>query len=170
MGSNQHSPEYRFCPECGGGLEKRKAKENEPSRLICQGCGFILYLDPKVVACTIVQNENKIVLLRRGIAPQKGKWVMPGGYVDRGERVESAALRETREECGLDIGITGLHGVYSYSGYVPVVIVYLAEYISGELSPRDETLEAGWFGKKDIPWNDLAFQSTLDAVKDFYRK
>jgi 8-oxo-dGTP diphosphatase len=168
LGSNQQNPEYRFCPECGGHLKDRITKENEPSRLICQNCDFVLYLDPKVVACAIVQYEEKIVLLRRGIAPQKGKWVMPGGYVDRGEKVEDAALRETKEECGLDIEITDLHGIYSYSGYVPVVVVYLARCLSGNLSPRDETLEARWFGKHEIPWEELAFQSTVDAIKDLY--
>jgi ADP-ribose pyrophosphatase YjhB (NUDIX family) len=169
LGSNQQNPQYRFCPECGGQLKKREIKENEPPRPVCRDCGFVLYLDPKVVACTIVRHEGKIVLLRRGINPQKGKWVMPGGYVDRGEKVEHAALRETKEECGLDIEIVDLHGLYSYPGYVPVVVVYLARCLSGNLSPRDETLEARWFAENEIPWEELAFQSTVDAIKDLYR-
>ena len=170
MCTNQHNPRYKFCPECGGRLDERRKKDNEHPRLTCQECGFVLYLDPKLVACVIVQHNGKIVLLRRGISPQKGKWVTPGGYVDRGERVEDAAIRETREECGLDVEITGLHGIYSYTGYVQVVVVYLARYLSGTLAPMDETLEARWFDKQEIPWQELAFQSTVDAIKDLYEQ
>ena len=143
-------------------------KENEPLRPVCQKCGFVFYLDPKVVVCALIQHEGKVVLLRRGINPEKGKWVMPGGYVDRGERLEDAVLRETKEECGLDIEITDLHGIYSYTGYIPVVAIYLARCLSGNLSAGDETLEARWFGEHEIPWDELAFQSTVEAIKDFY--
>jgi ADP-ribose pyrophosphatase YjhB (NUDIX family) len=113
--------------------------------------------------------DGKIVLLKRGISPQKGKWVIPGGYVDRGEEVEAAAVRETREECGLEIRIERLLGVYSYPGYIPVMVVYVAQYVSGELIAGDETLETGLFSEDRIPWENLAFQSTVDALKDFYK-
>ena len=167
MGTRDHGPEFRFCPECGGGLRPLKLKKSEPYRLVCSACGFVFYLDPKVVACSILELDSRIVLLKRGINPQKGKWVMPGGYVDRGEEVPAAAIRETEEECRLKIRIKDLLGVYSYADQVPVVIVYLAEYISGELMPADETLEAGWFSRRDIPWDDLAFRSTKDALRDY---
>ena len=169
MGINQHNTEFRFCPVCGGPLKPLKLKENERSRLVCSACDFIFYLDPKVVACSILMMDGKIVLLKRGINPQKGKWVLPGGYVDRGEEVEAAAIRETREECGLRTRIERLLGIYSYPELIPVVIVYVAQYISGDLVAGDETLEAGLFSKDRIPWQDLAFQSTVDALKDFYK-
>jgi 8-oxo-dGTP diphosphatase len=169
LGINQHNAEFRFCPVCGGELKSLKLKENERTRLVCSACDFIFYLDPKVVACSILMMDSKVVLLKRGISPQKGKWVIPGGYVDRGEEVEAAAIRETKEECGLRTRIEGLLGIYSYTGHVPVVIVYVAQYISGELTPGDETLEAGLFSKDRIPWQELAFQSTKDALKDFFK-
>jgi len=84
-------------------LHSKALKPEEPDRLVCSTCDFIFYLDPKVVACSIVEMEGRIVLLKRAIDPQKGKWVLPGGYVDRGEEVKAAALRETEEECGLKI-------------------------------------------------------------------
>ncbi len=168
MGTQNTHPEFRFCPECGGKLRHSELKTGEPQRLVCSVCGFVFYLDPKVVACSILELDEKIVLLKRGINPKKGKWVMPGGYVDRGEEVRSAAIRETEEECGLKIEIRDLLGVYSYSDHVPVVIVYLAKYVSGELAPQDETLEARWFSKSEIPWNDLAFRSTKDALSDYF--
>lgn len=161
--------EFSFCPVCGGKLKDLVLKENERSRLVCSACDYVFYLDPKVVACSILMMDGKIVLLKRGISPQKGKWVIPGGYVDRGEEVETAAIRETREECGLEIRIERLLGIYSYRGYIPVVIVYVAQYVSGELIPGDETQETGLFSEDRIPWQDLAFQSTTDALKDFYK-
>lgn len=167
MGLNQHDVEFSYCPACGGRLETSKLKESEPSRLVCCACNFIFYLDPKVVACAILEKEGKILLLRRAIAPQKGKWVMPGGYVDRGEEVHAAAIRETEEECGLKIRVQGLVGVYSYPGRLAVVVVYEAQYLSGDLIQGDESLEASWFSPGRIPWDDLAFQSTFDALKDY---
>ena len=120
------------------------------------------------MACAITDRDGKIVLLKRSISPQKGKWVMPGGYVDRGEKVEDAAIRETSEECGLNIRIRSLLGVYSYTGRIPVVVVFEGDYVSGELSPKDETSEALFFSKEEIPWEDLAFQSTKDALRDYF--
>lgn len=165
---SHHEPEFQFCPVCGGPLTVSSLKDNEPSRSICPACDFVFYLDPKVVACAVVEMENKIVLLKRGIEPQKGKWVMPGGYVDRGEAVSAAAIRETGEECGLGVRIQNLLGVYSYPGYVPVVIVYVTVHLSGDLIPGDETLEAQLFSEEEIPWKKLAFRSTKDALNDYF--
>ena len=161
-------PEFKFCPVCGAILETLKPKENEPDRLVCSECEFILYLDPKLVATSIVELDGKIVLLRRGIDPQKGKWVLPGGYVDQGEQVEEAALRETEEECGLQTRIKNLLGVYSYPGRPVVVIAYMAEHLSGKLSIGDEAQEVKLFRPKEIPWKELAFPSTVDALKDYF--
>jgi len=163
-----HDPEFQFCPVCGNTLVSSKLKANEPRRSVCPSCNFVLYLDPKVVACSILEIDSKIVLLRRGINPQKGKWVMPGGYVDRGEDVKAAAIRETEEECGVKTRINMLLGVYSYSGQIPVVIVYVTQAVSGNLISGDETLEAKLFSKMQIPWANLAFRSTVDAIKDYY--
>src|SRR5204862_4485715 len=112
--SDPSSDEYRFCPKCGRPLLPQLLKQGEPSRLVCSGCGFVFYLDPKVAACTIVMVDGGIVLLKRGIEPQYGKWVFPGGFVDRGEAVADAAVRETLEEVNLRVSLTGILDVYSF--------------------------------------------------------
>jgi 8-oxo-dGTP pyrophosphatase MutT (NUDIX family) len=93
--------DYSFCPKCGGMLTRRSIKVSEPNRLVCDACGFVFFQDPKVAVGTIVPIEGKILLIRRAIEPAYGKWVFPGGFVDRGERTEEAAIRETREESNL---------------------------------------------------------------------
>jgi ADP-ribose pyrophosphatase YjhB (NUDIX family) len=165
-----HSYLFRHCPVCGHELKTSVIRKNEPSRLVCtdESCRFVFYLDPKLVACAIVEREGKIILLKRAFSPEQGKWVMPGGYVDRGEVVEDAAVREAREECGVDIELKEILGIYSYDGYLAVVIVYLAEYVSGELSADNENTDIRFMDLEEIPWDNLAFESTRDALKDYY--
>jgi 8-oxo-dGTP diphosphatase len=161
--------EYRFCPQCGGGLERRLLKAGEPKRLVCQSCSFIFYLDPKVVAGTLFTIDGRVVLLRRGVEPSLGKWVFPGGFVDRGESVTDAAIRETKEESCLDVRLDSIVGVYSYAGSPNVIVVYAAEVIGGKLDAGDESTEAATFDTRDIPWDDLGFHSTREALKDYIR-
>ena len=162
------TPTYRYCPVCGGQLESRVLKATEPKRLVCDTCGFVFYLDPKLAVGTIISDDDgRIVLVRRAIEPGYGKWVFPGGYVDRGEEVQLAAIREAREECGLDVRIERLLNVYSYAGRTPVILVYVARAVGGCLACDDEGLEARYFDRDAIPWDELAFRSTRQALRDY---
>jgi 8-oxo-dGTP diphosphatase len=164
------SVQYRFCPACGGGLEQRSLKAGDPDRLVCSACGFVFYLDPKVAVGTIIATpDSRLVLVRRAIEPGYGLWVFPGGYVDRGEELTAAAMREAREESGLEIRLEGLVNIYSYSGSSPIIVVYAASIIGGELCNDDECLEARLFEPDKIPWNELAFRSTNEALRDYLR-
>jgi len=161
---------FRYCPKCGGSLQLKVLKDREPERLVCFACGFIFYLDPKLAACTICMVDGGVVLLKRAIEPALGKWVFPGGFVDRGERVPDAAVRETFEEAGLRVGLTGVLDVYSFPDYEVAVVVYAAEVVGGSLAARDESLEARVFPPEAIPWDELAFESTRAALKDYLRR
>ena len=156
---------------CGGGLEPRLLRAGEPERLVCTACGFVFYLDPKVAVGTIISDsERRVVLVKRAIEPGYGKWVFPGGYVDRGEEVTIAARREAREEAGLEVRIDRLINVYSYHGRTPVVIVYAATILGGSLACDDEGLEARFFREDEIPWDELAFTSTHQGLTEFFRR
>jgi len=109
-------------------------------------------------------------LLKRGVEPALGKWVFPSGYVDRGETVQEAAIRETKEESELDVKLGPLLNVYSYPRSPSVIVVFTAEVIGGELTAADESTDARIFAPKELPWHELAFDSTRDALKDYIEK
>jgi len=105
--------------------------------------------------------------VRRAIEPSYGKWVFPGGYVDRGEGLEEAAIREVKEETGLDVRVTRLLGVYSTAGNPVVLVTYEGEVTGGTLQVDEEGLEARAFPPAEIPWGELAFPSTTQVLRDY---
>lgn len=161
---------YKFCPFCGTEFNLFFLKNKEPPKHTCKKCGFIDYQDPKLVVNSIIQFNDKIVFLRRAKEPESTKWTFPGGYVDRGETIESAAKRETLEECGININLDYLMGLYSYPRKIEVVAFFAASYLSGELIAGDETLEIKLLSLDNIPWDKLAFPSISEALKDYSAK
>src|SRR3954470_4458799 len=126
--------DYRFCAVCGGALEKRRFKATDPERLVCPAWRFVMYLDPKVAVGTIITTgDSRLVLVRRAIEPGYGLWVFPGGFVDRGEELPKAAIREAREECGLEVRLDRLVNIYSYPDAAVIIVVYAATALSVEL-------------------------------------
>ena len=157
----------RFCPLGGAGLERRPVEPDRHPEMVCGGCEFVYYLDQKVVAGTVPMQDGRILLTRRAIHPAHGKWTFPGGYVDWGEPVDAAALRETWEETGLTVELGGLVGVYSYEKSPVVIVVYEARVLSGTLTLCHENDRLEWVTPAEIPWEELAFPSTVEALRDF---
>lgn len=155
--------EARFCPRCG-----RPAQVSYPRRITCPHCGFAAYFNPKPVAAAIpVDGEGRVILLRRGFDPGQGLWTFPGGFVDLGESVADAARRETREELDLEIELEGLVGVYSRAQDRVVLIVYRAR-TGGRPQTTPEAPEVRAFAPAEIPWAELAFWSTEQALRDAF--
>ncbi|MEW6282107.1 MAG: NUDIX hydrolase [Candidatus Eremiobacterota bacterium] len=154
-----------FCPACGHGLGRRLADGKE--RHYCEACDAVHYQDPKVACCVICRMNGGIVLVQRDIEPARGLWTAPGGYMDRGETVPEAAIRETREEAGLEVRLDGLVGVYSYPDSIVVVVVYSGTVTGGELRPNHECMAARIFGVDELPWDRLAFRSVRQGLQDF---
>ncbi|MBA2692187.1 MAG: NUDIX hydrolase [Rubrobacter sp.] len=162
-------PEYKFCPRCATPFDEKIIKDGEPERLVCPSCGFVFYLGPKLVAGALFEMDGGIVLTQRAIEPGYGLWTYPGGFVERGERAEAAAEREAFEETGVEVEVTGLIGLYSYDGQIPAIASFAANVVGGELAPLDETMDVKAFAKDEIPWADIAFPSTKDALTDYLR-
>jgi 8-oxo-dGTP diphosphatase len=154
--------DVRFCPRCAS-----EATVTYPRSITCANCGYGAFYNPKPVACAITANaDDEIILLRRGFEPNRGRWSMPGGFVDLGESVEQAAIRETKEEMGVDIDVLNLVGVYSRSTDRIVVVVYAAR-TEGTPTRTEEALEVGAFRPTTIPWHELAFWSDDRALRDY---
>ena len=135
---------------------------------VCSGCGFVYFPSPRLVAGCLVSDSGRVLLLRRGIEPQIGKWTFPGGYVDLGETPAAAAVRETLEEVGMRVALGRVLGIYSDPANPSVAVVaYLANPGLETASVTDEATEVCYFSPTDIPWNDLAFATTAEALRDW---
>jgi ADP-ribose pyrophosphatase YjhB (NUDIX family) len=161
--------QLKFCPLCGAPFVERYIEEERHTRKVCSGCGYIFYLNPKVAAGVIPREGDKIWLLRRNISPGADQWTFPGGYVDLGESVPEAAVREALEETGLNVRLDGLLNVYSHANVRIVLIAYRGSVIGGKAAPSHESREVRSFRLDDIPWDELAFTSTRDALLDYLR-
>jgi len=155
-----------YCPLCGARLAVEAVPPDHREQKVCARCRFVFYLNPKVVAATIPEQGGAILLTRRSINPGSGLWTFPGGFVDFGETVTDAAMRETFEETGLKVDLTGLLNVYTYPG-APVIIVYNARVTGGTLTTCDENDALEWVAPERIPWDVLAFQSTREALREW---
>jgi len=159
--------QLKFCPLCGAPLVDRYLDEEQHTRKVCSGCGYIFYLNPKVAAGVVPRQDDVIWLVRRNIPPAAGRWTFPGGYVDMGESVPEAAVREALEETGLNVRLDGLLNVYSYSDVGVVLVAYRGSVIGGKAVLTPESREIRAFRPEDIPWDELAFASTRDALRDY---
>ncbi|MDA1128631.1 MAG: NUDIX hydrolase [Chloroflexi bacterium] len=156
----QSIQEDRFCPSCAAPLETKEVFGSD--RLVCPDCGRIIFYDPKVAVICIVPRDGRVLMIRRGTELGYGLWGLPGGYVDRGEVVESAAAREVWEETGLEVEIGGLLGLFSESGNPVMVAAYSGRETGGELAAGLEALEIGFFDVDQLP--ELAFPRDRDVL------
>jgi mutator protein MutT len=115
-----------------------------------------MYFDPKLAVAVVIERDGRLLFGRRGPGTRApGLWSFPAGFVERGEQVEDAAVREVREEVGLEVTLGRLLGLYSATGETVVLVVYLAETAVGTAVASDDLVDVGWFAPSDLP--ELAF-------------
>ena len=158
---------FVYCPYCATPLEVQDIYRQQ--RPVCPKCRFIHYIDPKVAVIGLVTNAEQVLLIRRAVDPGKGKWALPGGYMDAGEMPETALQRELREEVGLEVTIGALLTIFpmivdSARSQGIVLAYHVLPTIRDPGDPitlvcDDDVCEAAWFAATDIP-ADLAFEST----------
>jgi ADP-ribose pyrophosphatase YjhB (NUDIX family) len=156
------------CSNCGTPLVQAVPETEHRQRAVCPRCGFIAYVNPRLVVTTIpVTDAGEAVLLRRGFEPGRGGWAQPGGFLEVDETVSEAAVRETLEETGLLVAPGELVGLYSRLEAAVVVVVFEARIIGGEARTTPEALEVRAFPPRAIPWADIAFKTSYWALRDW---
>ena len=150
----------KFCASCATPLEQREVFGTE--RPACPQCGRVVFYDPKVAAVCVIAREGRVLMIRRGTDLGYGLWSLPGGFVDRGEVVESAAAREAWEETGLEVSVDGLLGLFSLPGDPVIVAAFTAHETGGKLAPGPEALETSFFPLDALP--ELAFTRDTEIL------
>ncbi len=161
--------EARFCPRCGTPLGL--AEVDGRMRPLCQACGFVLYRNPVPGTGVLVEMDDGIVLVQRGQPPFAGWWALPSGYIEADESAEQAAIRECKEETGLDVELVELFGVYSFPEgpvHSGIIIFYRARPVGGTLRPGDDARDAGVFPPYALP-EKLAFRTHREVLARWVR-
>ena len=156
-----------FCSRCSAQTNLIVPPNDNRLRQVCSQCGEIHYENPKLVVGTVAFYNEKILLCRRAIEPRRGKWTLPAGFMELNETTQEGALRETLEEAGATVRPLKLMAVYDVVTANQVHLFYLAEMISENLDPGEESLDAQLFREEDIPWSDIAFRSVEAALRHF---
>ncbi len=162
--------DFKFCPKCGHRLRVRE--HDGVPRLICEHCGFIFYQNPVPAVGAILVEDGKVVLVRRKFEPKAGDWSLPAGFIEFGETLKEALVREVKEETNLDIEVGELFGAYSAMDdprtHV-ILVLYRGKIIGGELRPGDDAEEAGFFPLNALPPN-IAFSCHAYALEQVRRE
>jgi ADP-ribose pyrophosphatase YjhB (NUDIX family) len=138
------------------------------TRNVCRTCGFIDYVNPKIVAGAVVFNAaGEVLMCKRAIEPRVGYWTLPAGFMEQGESVEEAATREAFEEARAVIVIEDLIGVYSVPRISQVQIFFRARLAEPDISAGPESLDVRFFALDDLPEAEFAFPSVRWAIDDY---
>jgi 8-oxo-dGTP diphosphatase len=151
--------EVNFCPRCGTAVTARQKLGRV--RPVCPQCGWIYFADPKVAAAVLLEQDGRVLLVRRVNQPFRGLWTLPAGFVDAGEDPARAAERECLEETGLVVRTRRVLDVIAGREHprgADFIMVFEAEVLGGELHAGDDADQAGWFDRSDLP--PLAFRAT----------
>jgi ADP-ribose pyrophosphatase YjhB (NUDIX family) len=159
--------EFTFCPRCAARLEQ--VMKFGKLRSVCPQCGWIHFVDPKVAAAVLIEQDGLVLLVRRVMEPFRGFWTLPAGFINGGEDPAEAAARECLEETGLKVRVTRVLDIISGREHprgADFIIVYRAEVLGGDLQPDDDADRVEWFGRDRLP--PLAFRATQKVLQSYY--
>jgi ADP-ribose pyrophosphatase YjhB (NUDIX family) len=158
----------RYCQRCGSSLVERLVVAEGRRRYQCEACDFIHYMNPRVIAAVIVEHGGRVLLQQRAMEPGLGGWTFPGGFLEIGETPGAGAVREAKEEVGLEVTLGALLGVYARPEVGIVMVVYEGTTASDAAYVADaESLAVGWYAVDEIPWAELAFDTTAQALREW---
>lgn len=164
------------CSRCGTRLARLPLDGRLRDQ--CPACGFVAYHNPTPVGLAVIEQAGQLVLIRRRSTPLAGYWAPPAGYVECGESVPQAVVREAAEECGLVIELDGLMGVYSQADVNVLIVAYRAHAVGGTLQAGDDASDAALFAPGQVPHQtapadatatDLWFLQVINEVTQAWR-
>jgi len=153
-----------FCNQCGAKVEFRIPPGDHLPRHICDACGTIHYLNPRLVVGCVPEYEGRILLCRRAIEPRRGFWTVPAGFMENGETLQQAAARESYEEALARVEIGSLLSIVHVLHAQQVHVFFRARMTEPTYGAGAESLETVLVEPKDIPWPDIAFRSVDFAL------
>ena len=166
--------DFVYCPRCAGRLEWRGVEYPDVLHPVCPKCGFILWQNIKPCVDALILRGRaphvEVLLGRRVADAPQVRWDIPGGFLNAGDRIESALIRECHREMGVDVTVGELVGAFEGMFYdIPIVtLIYACQLVSGEPTPHDYIDDVRWFPLNDPP--ELAFETIGDAIDALRRK
>lgn len=161
-------PALNFCSACGAALEHRVPPGDSMPRGICDACGVIHYRNPRLVVGALPVWEDRILLCLRAIEPRRNKWTLPAGFMENGETVAAAAIRETREEACARIELGPMFTLISVPTIHQVHVIYQARLLDLDFAAGEESLEVRLFHEHEIPWEEIAFRTISRTLRHFF--
>lgn len=158
----------KFCCECGSPVNESVPAGDNRLRFVCPDCNTIHYQNPKMVVGCLPEWEDKILLCKRAIEPQYGKWTLPAGFMENGETTLQGALRETLEEAGARVEISHLFTLYNLPYISQVYLMFRARLLDLDFAAGEESLEVALFSEEEIPWDEIAFLTIEKTLRQYF--
>jgi ADP-ribose pyrophosphatase YjhB (NUDIX family) len=158
-----------YCTLCGENLSLRIPETDDRERHVCDSCGYVHYVNPRIIVCALPCYEDKVLLCKRAIEPRHGLWTLPGGFMEMGESTMEAAQRETLEEAGARIDVLELYAMYHIIHIDQVHMFYRARLRDLDFAAGPESLEVRLLRETEVPWQDMAFPAVTDALRQYFR-
>lgn len=157
----------KFCSNCGNQVTQQIPDGDNRLRFVCHHCNTIHYQNPLVIVGVLPQYKEQILLCKRAIEPQKGRWTLPAGFLENDESTLDGALRECNEEANAKVVDSELYALYDIPYINQVYVFYRATLANKEFGPSSESSEVALFNEEDIPWDELAFPVVRAILKRY---
>lgn len=159
------APEFKFCPHCSAPLGTKQEEGHTLKH--CHACNTYTHYDnPKGVSALVIPKDGGIVLVKRAVAPRAGKWALPAGFINKGEGPRQAAVREGKEETGLDVEVLHSLNELPVPGGNQYLIFYLAKVVGGTLTCGSDAAEVKVFPLSALPV-EIAFPLHRQVISDW---
>ncbi len=158
----------KYCSQCAAPVTWRVPPDDNRERYVCTDCEAVHYQNPRIVTGCLPVWQDRVLLCLRGIAPRKGYWTLPAGYLENGETIADGAARETMEEANARVQGLELYTVFSLPHISQAYMFFRAELTDPEFSCGAESLDVRLFHEHEIPWDELAFPVITQSLQFYF--